>query len=153
MNDVAVGVNAAHDQFAIIVLQRRRFHETLAAAFRRFVPGGSGVFHLQRDRLDAVTVFGDVIGDRIVRLERRGENKCQFVLANGVARSIFRSRFRPGIGERLKTKSRFVKVRRLFGVADIEFDVIGSLKRKKIRFGCGSLFRSCNCRWHKIPSY
>ncbi len=149
MNHIAVGVNAAHDQLAVIVLQRRWLQKTLAAALGRFVPGRSRVLHFQRDRLYAVAVFGNVIGNRIICPQRGGKNEGELVLSNDVARSIFRSRFRSRIGEALKTERCLVKMRRLLGIADIELDVIGALERKKISFGGRSCFRSGNCRWHR----
>src|SRR6266403_1098725 len=44
-------------------------------------------------------------------------------------------------------------MRRLFGVADVKFDVIRAFERQKILLGCRStfLFWSSNCRCHKLP--
>src|SRR5438445_12587582 len=92
----------------------------------------------------------DVIGDRMIRSQRCGQDERQLILTNRVADSILGSRFRPGIGEALKTKRRLIEMCRLFGVTDIKFDVISPLQRQKIllrrwsRFG----FWSSNCRWH-----
>ena len=67
---------------------------------------------------------------------RSRQDKGEFVLANDVARLFFHSGFRPGIGEALKAKRRLIEMRRLFGVADVKLDVIGSFERKKILLGC-----------------
>src|SRR5438270_2923200 len=41
-------------------------------------------------------------------------------------------------------------MRGLFGVADVELDVVSPLQRQEIFFRYGSFFGSCDCRWHKI---
>jgi len=67
MDDVAVSVNPAHDQLAVVVRQRRRLHETFAATLRRFIPRRGRVLDFQRYCLHAITMFGNVIGNRIIR--------------------------------------------------------------------------------------
>src|SRR5881275_2390217 len=91
-----------------------------------------------------------MVGDRMTRPQRRGQDKSQFILTDRVARPILRSRFRSGISETLKTERCLVVMRRLLGVTDIKLDVIGALKRKKILFSRWSrfCFWSSNCRWH-----
>jgi hypothetical protein len=95
-------------------------------------------------------MFVNMIGNCVIRSDRSCQNKRQFVLANRVARTILRSRFRAGIGEALKSESCLVKVRRLFGVADIKFNIIGAMQWQKIlfRFRHPFGFWSSNCRWH-----
>src|SRR5207302_8864380 len=96
----------------------------------------------------AVAVLGDVIGNRIPCAERRGQEKRKFVLTNRITHAIFGSSLRSRIGETLESKSRFVEVGRLFGVPDIELNIVGALERKKISFGRRSFLWSSNCRWH-----
>src|SRR5207253_3944744 len=95
----------------------------------------------------------DVIGDRMIRSQRCGQDERQLILTNRVADSILGSRFRPGIGETLKTKRRLIEMCRLFGVTDIKLDIISPLQRQKILFRCRSRFGfwSSNCRWHISP--
>src|SRR5438046_7949753 len=85
-------------------------------------------------------MFMDMISDRMIRSQRRGQDERQSILTNRVADSILGSRFRPGIGEALKTKRRLIEMCRLFGVTDIKFDVICTVKRQKILFSCRSSF-------------
>ena len=80
------------------------------------------------------------------------QNKRELVLANGVARAIFDSGFRSAVGQTLKTEDALVKMRGLFGIADVKFNVIRSFQRQKILLGCRSFFRSCNGCWHRIGS-
>src|SRR6266576_5443621 len=93
-------------------------------------------------------MFVNVIGNRIVRSQRSRQEKCEFVLTNRVAHAILGSRLRARVGEALESESGFVEVGRLFGVPDIELNVVGALERKKISLRRRSLFRISNCRWH-----
>src|SRR5207253_7175064 len=90
----------------------------------------------------------DVIGDRMIRSQRCGQDERQLILTNCVADSILGSRFRPGIGKALKTKRRLVEMRSLFGVTDIKLDVISPLQRQKIHLRRWSFLWSSNCCWH-----
>src|SRR5436190_16091266 len=86
----------------------------------------------------------------MTRPKRRGQNKCDLVLSDRVTGAISYTRFRPAVGQWLKTECALIKVRRLFGVTDVKFDVICAFKRQKI-FLCREgrfLFWSSNCRWH-----
>ena len=112
-----------------------RLHETLAPALRRFVPGRGRVLDFQRDDLHPVAMHSDVVRDRVVRPERRGEDEGQFVLPDDVTGPVFDACLRPGIGEALKAERRLVKMRGLLGIADVELHVIGPLQRQKIGFG------------------
>src|SRR5437667_11697179 len=98
-------------------------------------------------------MFMNVIRDCIVRPRWRRQDKCQLVLPNGVTRAIFETGLRSAVGQALKTKGALIKMRRLFGVADIKFDVVRSFQRQKILLGCRStfLFWSSNCCCHKLP--
>src|SRR5205807_10636630 len=109
----------------------------------------------QRQRLDAVAMFVDMIGDRIIRPDGSSQEQGQLVLPNRVARPIFYSRFRPGIRQALKPKRGLVKMRRLLGIPDVKLDVISALEWQKIFFRCRRIFRflsfpfwNSNCRWH-----
>src|SRR5205085_2569024 len=98
-------------------------------------------------------MFLNVIGDFVVRPKGRGQDKRQLVLANGVARAIFDTRFRSAVGQTLETEYTLVEVRGLFGVANIKFNVVRAFERQKILLGRRSTFLlwSSNCRCHKLP--
>src|SRR5438046_10762542 len=117
MEDLAVSVNATHHNFALVVLQGLWLHITLAAALGRFFPRGSCVLNCQREHFYAIAVFVMMVGDRMTRPQRRGQDKSQFILTDRIARPILRSRLRSAISETLKTKRGLVVMRRLFCVA------------------------------------
>src|ERR1700759_4474845 len=77
-------------------------------------------------------MFVDMIGDRILRPERRGEHERELVLTNHVADAIALAGLRPSVSQTLKTKCCLVKMRSLLGITDIKFDVISALQGKKI---------------------
>src|SRR5205807_7668052 len=88
----------------------------------RFFPGRGRVFDFERDHFHAVAVFLNVIGDFIVRQKRRGPNKRQLILSNGVTGAIFDSGLWATIGQTLKAEGAVVEMRRLLRVPDIKFD-------------------------------
>src|SRR6266481_5028791 len=92
----------------------------------------------------------NVIGDWMLRPNRRGQNKRDLVLPHGITGAISHARFRSAVGHGLKTKRALVKMRRLLGVTDVKFDVICPFQRQKIflRRRGAFLFWSSNCRWH-----
>src|SRR6478672_336645 len=103
----------------------------------------------------------NMVGHRILRMHRRGQDEREFVLSDDIARAIALASFRPGIGEALETKGSFVVVRRLLRVADVELDVVRALKWQEILFGLmfslqplghtSLLFRFSNGRTHIDP--
>ena len=93
-------------------------------------------------------MHADVICDRTLRLQRRGQHKGQLVLPNDVADAIFQARFRPGISKALETERGLVKMRGLLGISDVELNVIGSLQGKKIAFGQRGFFWGSNGCFH-----
>src|SRR3984893_5154441 len=153
MHDLAISMDAAHHDFAVFVVESLRFQVPLAAALGRFFPGRGRVFYFQRDHLDAVAMFLNVVGDRIAFANGSGQNERELVLPNRITGAIFDSGFRSAVCETLKTKNAFVKMRRLLGVTDVKFNVIRALERQEIfRNLRGTLlFWSSNCRCHKLP--
>src|SRR5438876_6062844 len=97
-------------------------------------------------------MFVNMVRDWIIRANRSGQDERQGVLTNRVTGFFFRSCFRPGISEALKTEGCLVIVRRLFGVAHIKLDVIGALEREKIFFRGWRFLWGCNRCWHGSPS-
>ena len=127
MDDLAISVDSAHHDFAFVILQRLRLQITFATALRRFFPCWSCVLNCQRKHFHAVAMFVMVVCDRMIRPQRRGQDKGQLVLTDRIARPILHSRFRSWIGKALKTKRGLIKMRRLLGVTDVKLDVIGAL--------------------------
>ena len=118
--------------FPCLSCQRFRLHVTFAAALRGFFPGRGRVLHFQRDHFHAVTMFENMIGNRMFRPNRRGQNKRDLVLPHHITGAISHAGFRSAVGHRLKTERALVKMRRLLGVTDVKFDVICTLERQKI---------------------
>jgi len=51
----------------------------------------------------------DVIGNRMIRPNRRGQNKRDLVLPHDIAGAISHARFRSTVGHRLKTERALIK--------------------------------------------
>src|SRR5947207_3060024 len=90
----------------------------------------------------------NVISDRVVWSYRRRQDECELILAKDITRPVFGSGLRSRIGKALKAKYRFVIVRSLFGIPDVEFHIISPLKWQKIDFGRGPGFWSSNGCFH-----
>src|SRR5439155_16737307 len=80
----------------------------------------------------------------------RAQYKRDRVLPDYITGALSHAGFRSVVGYRLKTERALVKVRCLFGIAGVKFNVICALKWQKIFLRCGGsfLFWSSNCRWH-----
>ena len=80
----------------------------------------------------------DVIGNGMVRAQRRGQHKADLALFQHVGGPVPGAGLRPAIGGQVKTEGGAVIVRRLARVANIEFDVVGAVERKKVSLNlCG----------------
>src|SRR6266702_4214959 len=88
MNDLAVILNPAHHYFAVVVLQCRRLHESLAAALGRFLPRRSCILNGQCEHFHAVAVILMVLCDWMIRAHRRGQYKRDLVLTYRIAGAI-----------------------------------------------------------------
>jgi hypothetical protein len=99
----------------------------------------AGIVHPQRDDFYAVAVVLEVLGNRRVRSERRGEYQPDFTLRQHIRSAVAHARFQPRIGQRLEPESGFVKMCGLFGVADVEFDVVRAEQGQEV-FGLGEYF-------------
>ena len=101
-------------------------------ACRRGFPAFGGVIHPNRDILHPIAMLDDVRIDRAIRCQRGGEDQNNLVLLQDIGRAVFRARFQSRIGVILETKCRLEKVGRLFGVADIEFDMVCTVKGDEV---------------------
>jgi len=73
-----------------------------------------------------------VVRDLAVGSERRRQHQANLVLRQEVAGAIARAGLRAAICLQLKAKRALIEVGGLLGVADVEFDVIGSVDRKRV---------------------
>jgi hypothetical protein len=96
----------------------------------------------------------DMCGDRMAGPEGGRKHKAEFVLPDDIAHRIAVTGFRPAVGDRLETKSRFVKMGGLFGIAHIEFDIVGALQGQEVGIG-GLLLTgiSSSCNRHMFSNF
>src|SRR6185312_8624072 len=114
-----------------------------------FAPGGSGIVYPQGDRLHAISVPQNVIGDLAGGTEGRGEHETNPVLLQNIRNAVARTGFGAAVRHQLEPKRSAVKIGSLPGVADVELKVVSSLDRQKICFAgrcCRRVFRGL---WHR----
>src|SRR5262249_32945706 len=80
--------------------------------------------------------------DRVIGLQRRGEDESDLVLHEHIAGPVARAGFGSAVGDELETEGGAVEVRRLARVAYVELEGIGAVEREKILLnGAGMLQR------------
>src|SRR5271166_4784389 len=128
MDRVAVGVYRSAANDAIFVLYVMRFLRRQRSPVHGFFKGLISVVYFERDIAHAIAVFSDMLGRRVVRPHRRGENKVGLALTHRVRSASTLPCFQSAVSDLRKTKALAVKERRLAGIADPEFDVVNALK-------------------------
>ena len=132
VDGVAVGGDGGDAHFAVLVAEGLGLADAARAAAGGLAPGGFGVVHPQRDVADAVAVQADVLGDRVVGLQRRGEHEADLVLHQDVGGAVARAGLGSAIGGQAEAERGAVEVRGLARVADVELDVIGAVQRQEV---------------------
>ena len=83
-----------------------------------------GVLDIKRDIANAVTMLLDVLSGRMIRRERRRQNKVNIVLPHQVARRLTITGLKSGISVTRKSERLAVIKLRLLGIADVKLDVV-----------------------------
>jgi len=96
------------------------------------LPGTGGVVDPEGNNFHPISMLMDMFGNRMLRTERGGEDKTELVLAYDIAHRLTVACLRTAIGQRLESKGRLVIVGSLFGIANIEFNIVGPLQRQEI---------------------
>ena len=152
VDGVSIGLDAAEDHLAIAILAGVRLECAHGAAGGGLLPALLRVVHPQGHGLHAVAVPIEVVVERTVRHERRGQDERDLVLAQHVADAVVATGFQPLVGERLIAPGVHVVVRALLGVADNQFDVVGAEEGQEVvrfgddDFGLGGLLFHGHCR-------
>ena len=133
VHGVAIGGDGGNAHFPIGVAQAFGLAHAAGAASRRRAPGRFGIVHPQRDVADTVAVPADVIVDRVVGPQRRGQHEADLPLAQDITGLVARAGLRTAVGRQFHAHRSAVEVRRLAGISHPEFNVIGAVERKKIR--------------------
>ncbi|MNY22783.1 hypothetical protein D3C86_1564220 [compost metagenome] len=137
VDGVAVGRHAGEHDAAVGVGALGGLHDAGGATRNRLVVGEAGVVDDDGDVLDAVPVRLDVLGDRMIGGEGRGQDEADLALLEHVARAIALARLGAGIGDRVEAEGLLVEVGGLLGVADVEFDVVDTRHDDGIGAGRG----------------
>ena len=88
-----------------------------------------------------------VFGNVGVGVVGRGEHQADFPLLQYVGYFVPQTRFEAGISQRLESERRFVEMGGLFGIADVEFDIIRPVQGEEIiglGLGWSGLYKRCH---------
>jgi hypothetical protein len=91
-----------------------------------------GVGHRKGDVLDAVSVLELVSAHLRLGAHSRREDEADAVLLHHIAGPVANSGLRSGVGGGRETEHRAVVVRRLFGIADVELEVVIAQNRHRV---------------------
>src|SRR5579862_7070901 len=148
MDRFAVRGNGGDADFAMLVAQRFRGPHAGRSALSGLAVSGFGVIHPQRYIVDAIAVLEQVRGNRVIGRERRSQHEANLILLEQIGSLAAHAGFGTAVGGELHTESRAVEMRGLLGVADVKFDIVGSIEGQKILDGwSGLLFQL----WHIDP--
>ena len=132
VNHLAVGVDGAAPQGALLALDLGRLERRDGPARGRLTPRRVDVVHGEGDVLHAVSVLRHVLRDLALVAERGGEDEADVVLHHHEAGPIANARLEARVGHRREAPERAVVVRRLLRVADPELNVVDALERQEI---------------------
>ena len=136
VDGVAVGLDAAQDHLAVSVLPRLGRERAHGPAGGGLLPALLRVVHPEGHGLHAIAVPVEVVVERTVRHEWRGQDERDLVLAQHVADAVVAARLQPLVGQRLVAPRVHVVVGALLGVADDQLDVVGAEQGQEVvRFG------------------
>lgn len=87
-----------------------------------------GVRHPEGHIFHAIAVQRDMLRDRMVAVDRRGEDQPNVALLHNVGDPIADAGFWSGVGREREAKRAAIKVRGLLGVADVKLDIVDALQ-------------------------
>ena len=159
---VTVGGDRRPANHAVLVLDVVGLLDRACAAFRGALPRPVDVLDVKRDVPDAVPVPLDVVRDRTVRAERRGQDQPDLPLLEHVRGAVSEPRLEAAVRRGGEPEGVRVVVRRLLRVPDVELDVVGPADLQEVvrgtlawlglgRRGAARLRRGCAARLRFHP--
>src|SRR5688572_5276358 len=97
-----------------------RLDDRLRAAPDRLVEREVRILHLKSDVVNAVTVLADVLGGRMLGIQRRGKDEPDLPLGQDVGGDVPIPGFQTAVGELGESKGLSVEIRRLLRVSGPE---------------------------------
>ena len=152
VDGVPVSLDGAEHHLAVPVLAGVRLEDAHGTARRGLLPALGRVIDPEGHGLDAIPVPVQVVVERTVGHERRGEHEGDLVLPQHVADAVGISGLEALVGDRLEAPGVHVIVGALLGVADDEFHVVRAQQGQEVfRFrdddgGLGGLLFHGHCR-------
>jgi hypothetical protein len=129
---VAVGVDGGAADRAVVIVHVVRLHHRLRAALHRLVEREVGVLDLQRDVVNAVAMFSDVLRRLVTRVQRRGDDESNLSLRQDIRRHIAIPRLQSAVPELREAERLPIEIRRLLRVACPELHVMDALQPQRV---------------------
>ncbi len=144
VNCITISIYTRTFYFAKTVRFRLRFKVRLRPTFHGLMKGLFGVVYPQGYCLYPVAVLVNVPADFSAAFQRGSQHQPDLALLHHVRFAVFEAGSQAGVGQRLEAKGRFVEVGGLFGIAHVQFDVVGSVQRQEV-FSLRDYLRDCGC--------
>ena len=124
MDDLSVGLDRCSGDGASVLFQHRRFHGGNATIANRLLIGGFGIEYGERDVLDAVSESTHMSIAVSIGLQSGAQQQSDVALGQEVLGLVACARRQVGDLADVEAEAAGVEIRGLFGVADIEADVV-----------------------------
>ncbi len=138
MNGVAIGGDRGPPDLSLFVAQDGRFHDPSPSAPSGLTIRALRVVDPEGDVVHAVSVHGHMPGHRMVRMQRGGEDKTDLALDEHIRDAVALTCFGTAVRNQRHAERRSVIVGRLFGIADVELNVVRSVDGQKIHLLAGA---------------
>src|SRR5579871_2094649 len=132
VNGLAVGVDGSALDLAMLIFGDGRLHCALCATRQRIVIRLLRVRHFQCDIFCAVAVQQRMLRNGTLRAEAAAQHEANLALLDDIAGAVAQARLQAGIGDRHEAEGAAIIMGGLFGVADVELDVVPVLDRHEI---------------------
>ncbi len=128
MNRVAVGADCGAANSSVLVDEIVRLLLGRRAALDSFLEGQVRIFDVQGDIAHTIAVAAKMLAGRAAGVQGRGQQDVGLALTQQIGSSLPVPGFEPAVCNLRKTECVAIVERRLFGVADIELNVMDSLQ-------------------------
>ena len=124
MDRIAVCRDRCVTYHAVLVAVIVRFFDWLCSSPNSFVKRVVRVLNQERDIVHAIAVLLDVFGSRMLRRQRRCQNKIDPILPQSIARHLTVAGLQPHISRPRKPESLAIIKLRLLSVPYVKFNVM-----------------------------
>src|SRR5690554_2136442 len=129
MNSFPVGIDPSGSYFPKFIIVCLGLLVGFRTPLDGFFIGFIGIIHPQGQYFNAVPMLFNMFRNGMIGAEGGGEYQPNFILAQYIGSPVSNASFRTSVGLGLKSKSRFIEMCRLFRIAYIKLNKVGTVNR------------------------